>query len=119
DGNYQVLYKSGTLSTAATDRATASSMTLPYTALFRSGGAIRYTATVSSASASDVAVTLSNGQTITILAGTTSGYVDVAVRADDASEEHTVSIQAESIVASRGRNDETLNKVGRVSTDVA
>src|SRR5207253_1096157 len=72
-GNYEVLNKVGSVSTDVTDNATASPVTLTAPVCANEGGAIRYTATVSSASASDVAVTLSNGQTITILAGTTSG----------------------------------------------
>ncbi|MEJ1402892.1 MAG: cadherin domain-containing protein, partial [Candidatus Sedimenticola sp. (ex Thyasira tokunagai)] len=47
------------------------------------GGTVTYTATVDNAPASDVTVTLDNGETITIEAGETAGSVDVAVAADE------------------------------------
>ncbi|MET0024038.1 MAG: immunoglobulin-like domain-containing protein, partial [Sedimenticola sp.] len=47
------------------------------------GGAVTYTATVDNAPASDLTITLSNGETITIEAGETSGTVDVTVAADE------------------------------------
>ncbi|MES9957324.1 MAG: immunoglobulin-like domain-containing protein, partial [Sedimenticola sp.] len=47
------------------------------------GGTVTYTATVDNAPASDLTVTLSNGETITIEAGETSGTVDITVAADE------------------------------------
>ncbi|MEJ1386790.1 MAG: cadherin domain-containing protein [Candidatus Sedimenticola sp. (ex Thyasira tokunagai)] len=47
------------------------------------GGTVTYTATVDNAPATDITVTLDNGETITIEAGETSGSVDVVVAADE------------------------------------
>ncbi|WP_018576483.1 VCBS domain-containing protein, partial [Legionella shakespearei] len=47
------------------------------------GGSITYTATLSHAAQTPVIVTLSNGETITIAAGDTSGTVNVAAPGDD------------------------------------
>ncbi|MET0025759.1 MAG: immunoglobulin-like domain-containing protein, partial [Sedimenticola sp.] len=57
------------------------------------GGTVTYTATVDNAPASDLTVTLSNGETITIQSGQTSGNVDVSVSADDVADESSLSVQ--------------------------
>ncbi|MET0085235.1 MAG: immunoglobulin-like domain-containing protein, partial [Sedimenticola sp.] len=56
------------------------------------GGTVTYTATVDNAPASDLTVTLSNGETITIEAGKTSGNVDVSVSADDVTDVSSLSV---------------------------
>ncbi|MET0117413.1 MAG: immunoglobulin-like domain-containing protein, partial [Sedimenticola sp.] len=56
------------------------------------GGTVTYTATVDNAPASDLEITLSNGETITIEAGETSGDVDVSVSADDVTDVSSLSV---------------------------
>ena len=52
-------------------------------AITEAGGVVTYTAALDHAPASDMTVTLDNGETITIAAGDTSGSVDVTVAADE------------------------------------
>ncbi len=61
------------------------------------GGTVTYTATVDNAPASDVSVTLDNGETITIEAGETSGSVDVVVAADEDALADAGSMSARSV----------------------
>jgi hypothetical protein len=68
-----------------TDEATpdATSVALSATPSVAEGGSIVYTATLSNAAITPVTVTLSNGATIAIAAGATTGTASVAAPADD------------------------------------
>ncbi|MBK5377809.1 LapA family giant adhesin [Pseudomonas sp. TH43] len=83
-GNYENLVADKTpVSTAVTDVADTTSLTLSATDSVAEGGSIVYTATLTNAAGSPVTVTLSNGAVITIEAGKTTGTVTVAAPADD------------------------------------
>ncbi|MEJ1363611.1 MAG: hypothetical protein RPU42_00695, partial [Candidatus Sedimenticola sp. (ex Thyasira tokunagai)] len=66
------------------------------------GGTVTYTATVDNAPATDITVTLDNGETITIEAGETSGSVDVVVAADEDALADATSMSASISSASGG-----------------
>jgi len=67
------------------------------------GGSITYTATLSSpVSGGPLVISLSNGATLTIPVGATSGSVTVAVRADDAHVQGTETLPAVSIASTSG-----------------
>ena len=86
-GNFENVATAGTVLTSVTDDADSSTVTLSTTApaSVAEGATITYTATVDNAvTGTDLVLTLSNGQTITIAVGQTTGSVDYAVRADDA-----------------------------------
>ena len=81
--------------TAIVDTIDTTTVSLAATAqITEAGGTVTYTASVDNAPASDMTVTLSNGETITIAAGTTSGTVDVAVAADEDAIAETDAISA-------------------------
>ncbi|MBK5532282.1 type I secretion C-terminal target domain-containing protein [Pseudomonas sp. TH08] len=83
-GNYENLVADKTpVSTAVTDVADTTSLTLSATDSVAEGGSIVYTATLTNAAGSPVTVTLSNGSVITIEAGKTTGTVTVPAPADD------------------------------------
>ncbi|MED5620099.1 immunoglobulin-like domain-containing protein [Ideonella sp. BN130291] len=82
-GNYEALTTTSTASTVVTDDSDATTVTLSATPTVAEGGSIVYTATLDQAALSPVSVTLSNGATITIAAGQTSGTTTVAAPTDD------------------------------------
>ncbi|WP_176510140.1 immunoglobulin-like domain-containing protein, partial [Pseudomonas urethralis] len=83
-GNYENLVANqAPVSTSITDVLDTTTVSLSATPSVAEGGQIVYTATLSNAAQTAVAVTLSNGQTITIGANQTSGSVAVAAPADD------------------------------------
>uniref|UniRef100_UPI0028AEC71C immunoglobulin-like domain-containing protein n=1 Tax=Pseudomonas sp. TaxID=306 RepID=UPI0028AEC71C len=83
-GNYENLVADqSTVTTAVTDVATTTTLSLTATPSVAEGGSIVYTATLSNPAGSPVTVTLSNGQVITIAANQTSGSVTVAAPGDD------------------------------------
>jgi|GEM_PF-959838 len=82
-GNFEDLDTTDTATTAITDTVDVTNLTLAAEANEVEGGTITYTATVDNVSDSDLTVNLSNGASITILAGATFGTVDVAAPADD------------------------------------
>jgi hypothetical protein len=83
-GNYEDLVADKTpVSTAVTDVADTTNLSLSATGSVAEGGSIVYTATLTNAAGSPVTVTLSNGSVITIEAGKTTGTVTVAAPADD------------------------------------
>src|SRR5690606_18514865 len=85
-GNFESLVPSTTAAeTVVTDTADTVTLSLSATPTVAEGGNITYTATLSHAAQGAVTVTLSNGQTITIADGATSGSVSVARQDDDAS----------------------------------
>ena len=69
--------------TAVTDTIDTTTVSLTATPSVAEGGSIVYTASLTSAALSPVTVTLSNGSTIAIAAGTSSGSVSVAAPSDD------------------------------------
>ncbi len=94
-GNFENLAINATpATTVVSDTPDATTITLSASPSVAEGSNITYTATLSSAAQSNVNVTLSNGATLTILAGTSSGFVDVPAPADD------VYLDASSVAAS-------------------
>ncbi|WP_176244862.1 immunoglobulin-like domain-containing protein, partial [Pseudomonas sp. B11(2017)] len=83
-GNYENLVGDKTpVSTTVTDTVDTTNLTLSATGTVNEGGQITYTATLTNAAGTPMTVTLSNGATITIEAGKTSGTVTVPAPADD------------------------------------
>ncbi|WP_235581176.1 immunoglobulin-like domain-containing protein, partial [Rhizobacter sp. Root1238] len=119
-GNFEAVTTTSTASTTVTDDGDASVVTLSASANSVSeGGSIVYTANVDHAvTGSPLVLTLSNGQTITIAAGQSSGTsAAFAVRADDAytQGDQTVSV---GISSHSGGNYEALTTTGAVDTTV-
>ncbi|BBP68134.1 hypothetical protein PHLH6_01380 [Pseudomonas sp. Seg1] len=83
-GNYENLVADKTpVSTTVTDTVDTTNLSLSATGTVNEGGQITYTATLTNAAGSPVTVTLSNGATITIEAGKTTGTVTVDAPKDD------------------------------------
>ena len=83
-GNYENLVADKTpVSTTVTDTIDTTNLSLSATGAVNEGGQITYTATLTNAAGSPVTVTLSNGATITIEAGKTTGTVTVDAPKDD------------------------------------
>ncbi|MDB5888035.1 MAG: large adhesive protein, partial [Rhodocyclales bacterium] len=82
-GNFEALDTSSTATTSVTDDSDATTVSLSATPTVAEGGSITYTATLTSAAASPVTVTLNNGAVITIAAGALTGNVAVAAPGDD------------------------------------
>ncbi|WP_085693710.1 retention module-containing protein, partial [Pseudomonas sp. R11(2017)] len=82
-GNYENLVADkATVSTSVTDVQDTTTVSLSATPSVAEGGQIVYTATLTNAAQSPVTVTLSNGQTITIPVGQSSGTATAAVSND-------------------------------------
>ncbi|WP_414922639.1 retention module-containing protein, partial [Pseudomonas sp. IT-P294] len=83
-GNYENLVADKTpTSTSVTDTVDTTTVSLTATGNVNEGGSIIYTATLSNPAGTPVTVTLSNGATITIDAGKTTGTVKVDAPKDD------------------------------------
>ena len=83
-GNYENLVADKTpVSTSVTDTVDTTTLSLSATGTVEEGGQITYTATLTHAAGTPVTVTLSNGATITIDAGETTGTVTVDAPNDD------------------------------------
>ncbi|WP_456024079.1 immunoglobulin-like domain-containing protein [Pseudomonas protegens] len=83
-GNYENLLADKTpVSTTVTDTVDTTTVSLTATGNVNEGGQIVYTATLTNPAGTPVTVTLSNGSTITIDAGKTTGTVTVPAPADD------------------------------------
>ncbi|MET0844879.1 MAG: retention module-containing protein [Pseudomonas sp.] len=83
-GNYEKLDVDGkSADTSVTDSADTTTLSLTATDSVAEGGSIVYTASLTSAAGTPVTVTLSNGATITIEAGKTTGTVTVDAPKDD------------------------------------
>ena len=120
-GNFENVATAGTVLTSVTDDADSSTVTLSTTApaSVAEGATITYTATVDNAvTGTDLVLTLSNGQQITIAVGETTGSVDYAVRADDAYAQGTQALPGVSITANSGGNYENVATTGTVMTSV-
>ncbi|SDT65642.1 LapA family giant adhesin [Pseudomonas granadensis] len=106
-GNYENLVADKTpVSTTVTDTTDTTNLTLSATGSVNEGGQITYTATLSNAAGSPVTVTLSNGATITIDAGKTTGTVTVDAPKDDVYKD-AGSVEA-TIKGATGGNFENL-----------
>ncbi|WP_442796278.1 immunoglobulin-like domain-containing protein, partial [Pseudomonas sp. LF19] len=85
-GNYEKLVSTGNTSTTVTDgpgTKDSTSLTLTATPTVAEGGSITYVAKLSNPAGTEMKVTLSNGETITIAAGQTEGKVTIAAPGDD------------------------------------
>ncbi|WP_311198555.1 immunoglobulin-like domain-containing protein, partial [Pseudomonas frederiksbergensis] len=83
-GNFEQLTPNPTPAvTTITDSVDTTTVTLTAGNTVTEGGVITYTATLTNAAQTPVTVTLSNGSTITIEAGKTTGSVDVPTPAND------------------------------------
>jgi surface adhesion protein len=83
-GNYENLVADKTpVSTSVTDTVDTTTVSLTATGNVNEGGSIVYTATLTNPAGTPVTVTLSNGATITIDAGKTTGTVKVDAPKDD------------------------------------
>ncbi|WP_448694488.1 LapA family giant adhesin [Pseudomonas moraviensis] len=106
-GNFENLVADKTpVSTAVTDVADTTNLSLSATGSVAEGGQITYTATLTNAAGSPVTVTLSNGAVITIKAGETSGTATVPAPSDDVYKD-AGSVQA-TITSATGGNFENL-----------
>ncbi|MBV4488944.1 hypothetical protein HU727_025485, partial [Pseudomonas sp. SWRI153] len=106
-GNFENLVADKTpVSTAVTDVADTTNLSLSASSSVAEGGSITYTATLTNAAGSPVTVTLSNGAVITIKAGETSGTATVAAPTDDVYKD-AGSVQA-TITGATGGNFENL-----------
>jgi VCBS repeat-containing protein len=113
-GNYENLDTSDTASTQVNDTIDTTTVTLTAPAEVNEGGQISYTATVNNAPETDLVLTLSNGASITIAAGQTSGTVTVDAPSDD------VFVDAETLTvgidSAQGGNFENLDTSDTAST---
>ncbi len=82
-GNFEALNTSSSVSTIVSDNGTVTNVSLTATATVVEGGAIVYTATLTNPAQGAVTVNLSNGSSITIADGATTGTVSVATHADN------------------------------------
>ncbi len=92
--------------TAITDTNDATTLSLSATASVAEGGSIVYTATLGSPAGTAVNITLSNGATMTIAAGASTGSVSVAAPSDDVYAD-AAQVSA-TITAASGGNFESL-----------
>ncbi|WP_325049678.1 immunoglobulin-like domain-containing protein, partial [Legionella septentrionalis] len=93
-GNYEQLDTSDTATITVQDTIDTTTVTLGDVTV-NEGGSITLTANVNNAPQTDLTLTLSNGEVITILAGQTSGSVTFPAPADDAyvdADSQTISI---------------------------
>uniref|UniRef100_UPI0013C45F59 retention module-containing protein n=1 Tax=Shewanella algidipiscicola TaxID=614070 RepID=UPI0013C45F59 len=113
-GNYEDLELGNTVDTQINDTIDTTTVTLSAPSEVDEGGDITYTATVNNAPQTDLVLTLSNGATITIAAGQTSGTVTVEAPSDD------VFVDSETLVvgidSAQGGNFEDLDTSNTVST---
>src|ERR1044072_5657437 len=118
-GTFEALTTTSTASTVVTDDADASVVTLTAASSVVEGGSIVYTASVTAPVAgSDLVITLSNGQTVTIPVGQSTGSSEpFAVRADDvqAQGDQTLTV---GIAGTSGGTFEALTTTSTASTIV-
>jgi hypothetical protein len=120
--NYEAVAIGGSATTTVTDQATTTTVTLTASATsVAEGGSVVYTATLSNpVTGSPVVLTLSNGQTITIAVGDSSGSsAPFAVRGDDPYVQGTQTVTV-GVGSATGGNFEQLDTTfGSASTQVA
>ncbi|MEL4441364.1 immunoglobulin-like domain-containing protein, partial [Shewanella algae] len=113
-GNYEELNLGNSVDTQVNDTIDTTTVTLTAPAEVNEGGQITYTATVNNAPETDLVLTLSNGASITIAAGQTSGTVTVDAPSDD------VFVDAETLTvgidSAQGGNFENLDTSDTAST---
>ncbi|MFP9135515.1 retention module-containing protein, partial [Shewanella algae] len=113
-GNYENLDLGNSVDTQVNDTIDTTTVTLTAPAEVNEGGQITYTATVNNAPETDLVLTLSNGASITIAAGQTSGTVTVDAPSDD------VFVDAETLTvgidSAQGGNFENLDTSDTAST---
>ncbi|WP_345867336.1 retention module-containing protein, partial [Shewanella algae] len=113
-GNYEDLNLGNSVDTQVNDTIDTTTVTLTAPAEVNEGGQITYTATVNNAPETDLVLTLSNGASITIAAGQTSGTVTVDAPSDD------VFVDAETLTvgidSAQGGNFENLDTSDTAST---
>ncbi|GAB1140962.1 MAG: hypothetical protein WStaBPW_32620 [Shewanella algae] len=113
-GNYENLNLGNSVDTQVNDTIDTTTVTLTAPAEVNEGGQITYTATVNNAPETDLVLTLSNGASITIAAGQTSGTVTVDAPSDD------VFVDAETLTvgidSAQGGNFENLDTSDTAST---
>ncbi|MBO2664170.1 retention module-containing protein, partial [Shewanella algae] len=115
-GNYENLDTSDTASTQVNDTIDTTTVTLTAPAQVNEGGQISYTATVNNAPETDLVLTLSNGASVTIAAGQTSGTVTVDAPTDDVYQDgETLTV---GITDAQGGNYENLDTSDTASTQV-
>ena len=120
-GNFEDVATTGTVLTSVIDDADTSTVTLSTSApaTVVEGSTITYTATVDNAvTGSDLVLTLSTGQTITIAVGETVGTVDRTVGVDDVYRQGTRVVPAVTIAGTAGGNFEDVATTGTVLTSV-
>ncbi len=106
-GNFENLVADQTpVSSTVTDTVDTTNLSLSATGAVNEGGQITYTATLSNAAGTPVTVTLSNGATILIEAGKTTGTVTVDAPKDDVYKD-AGSVEA-TIQSATGGNFENL-----------
>src|SRR5205085_1714009 len=118
--NFETLTTTSTVTTTVADDSDASTVTLSAAGSVTEGGSIVYTASVDAAvTGSQLVITLSNGQTITIPVGQSSAdSTPFLVRADDAyvqPDDYLPSLLAAPPIC----NFETLTTTSTVTTTVA
>ncbi|ARN20287.1 hypothetical protein A4W93_10445 [Piscinibacter gummiphilus] len=119
-GNFEAVDKTSTATTVVTDSGVITSLTItPSATSVTEGGSIVYTVTLSNAVAgSPLTLTLSNGQTVTIPVGQTTGMTDpYAVRADDVYQQGDEALDV-TVTGHTGGNFEALDTDGTASSTV-
>ncbi|QNI00684.1 Calx-beta domain-containing protein [Shewanella algae] len=115
-GNYENLDLGNSVDTQVNDTIDTTTVTLTAPAEVNEGGQITYTATVNNAPETDLVLTLSNGASITIAAGQTSGTVTVDAPTDDVYQDgETLTVN---VTGAQGGNYEELNLGNSVDTQV-
>ncbi|TBU94604.1 retention module-containing protein, partial [Stutzerimonas kirkiae] len=104
-GNYSSLNTSSTTTTTVVDDSDETTVSLTATPSVNENGTVTYTASLTNPAQGDVTVTLSNGQTITIPDGATSGSVDYVAGNDIYNGAPDLSV---AITDATGGNFETL-----------
>ena len=119
--NFEQLATTGTVTNTVVDDLDSTTVTLSSLtngAALTEGGSITYAASVGAAVAgSPLVLTLSNGQSITIPVGQSTGSVTFTLRPDDALVQGTDSLSV-SITGSSGANFEQLATTGTVTNTV-
>ncbi|BCV46857.1 immunoglobulin-like domain-containing protein [Shewanella algae] len=115
-GNYENLDLGNSVDTQVNDTIDTTAVTLTAPAEVNEGGQISYTATVNNAPETDLVLTLSNGASITIAAGQTSGTVTVDAPTDDVYQDgETLTVN---VTGAQGGNYENLDLGNSVDTQV-
>ncbi|WP_166671022.1 retention module-containing protein, partial [Modicisalibacter xianhensis] len=107
-GNYEALDTTSTATVTTVDDSDATTITLDAPQQVTEGGQITVTARVDNAPATDLTITLSNGEQIVIAANATEGGVTFASRGDDVFQQGEQS-QTLSITGTEGGNYEALD----------